>query len=289
VEEHFLPMMYDLVNRYQPDIMYADGEWDHDSDWWETKPWLAWLFNESPVKTDVLINDRYGNECRGKHGSYFICEYSGDVDGSCITDNPTHPWTAHEGMGGSFGYNRIDVYKPPEYFINLLFQSVAYGGHLELNVGPTGDGRISETQKNILFTIGNWLKVNGDAIYATDGYPFGLSRSCLNSNDSNAIKTCFTHKGTTVNAITSSWPHDPYYFDSLIVPSVDTQVSLIGYSGKISYSFDNNLQRFTIHVPSLTIDQLPSVYAWAFQISNVTNVILKDKQTAEPPFRTATQ
>ena len=44
-------------------------------------------------------------------GGFYVCEYGGEVSGSCISDNPTHPWTAHEGMGKSFGYNRIDEYK----------------------------------------------------------------------------------------------------------------------------------------------------------------------------------
>ena len=55
----------------------------------------------------MAVNDRWGNDCRGKHGGFFVCEYGGEVSGSCIPNDPTHPWTTHEGMGKSFGYNRI--------------------------------------------------------------------------------------------------------------------------------------------------------------------------------------
>ena len=96
----------------RPDLCAdTDGEWSYPSDHWKTKPFLAWLFNESPVKDTIAINDRWGNDCRGKHGGFYVCEYGGEVSGSCIGSNPTHPWTSHEGMGKSFGYNRIDEYK----------------------------------------------------------------------------------------------------------------------------------------------------------------------------------
>jgi alpha-L-fucosidase len=56
------------VTKYHPDVLYTDGEWDYPSDHWQTKPFLAWLFNDSPVKDTIAINDRWGNDCRGKVG-----------------------------------------------------------------------------------------------------------------------------------------------------------------------------------------------------------------------------
>ena len=120
INNTMIPDLKDLVLRYHPDVLYTDGEWSWPSDHWQTKPFLAWLFNESPVKDKIAVNDRWGNDCRGKHGGFYVCEYGGEVSGSCIADNPTHPWTAHEGMGKSFGYNRIDMYKPPSYFVRVV-------------------------------------------------------------------------------------------------------------------------------------------------------------------------
>jgi len=53
-----LPQLYDLVNTYKPSVLYVDGQWEHNSTFWKTLPFLAWLFNESPVKNEVAINDR---------------------------------------------------------------------------------------------------------------------------------------------------------------------------------------------------------------------------------------
>ena len=67
-----------------PDVLYVDGEWSYNSTHWGTRRFLQWLFNESPVRSTVAINDRWGNECRGKHGGFFVCEYGGEVAGSCM-------------------------------------------------------------------------------------------------------------------------------------------------------------------------------------------------------------
>jgi hypothetical protein len=58
---------------------------EHVSDFWQTKPWLAWLFNESPVNATVAVNDRWGSDCRGSHGGYYVCENGGYVAQSCFS------------------------------------------------------------------------------------------------------------------------------------------------------------------------------------------------------------
>ena len=76
VDEHMIPQMKDLVSRYQPDILWTDGEWDHTSDEWKSKEFLCWLFNESAVKNQVVVNDRWGKETRSKHGGIYTTEYN---------------------------------------------------------------------------------------------------------------------------------------------------------------------------------------------------------------------
>ena len=90
------PDLRDLVTRYLPDDILVDGEWENDSDFWETKQFLEWLFNESPVKDSVAVNDRWGNETRGAHGGYYVCEngaYSTFCNGSY--GGPAHPVSDH--------------------------------------------------------------------------------------------------------------------------------------------------------------------------------------------------
>ncbi|HPO09721.1 MAG TPA: alpha-L-fucosidase, partial [bacterium] len=55
VDQHMLPQMHDLVERYRPDILWGDGEWEHPSDICKTKEFLAWLFNESPCREYIAV------------------------------------------------------------------------------------------------------------------------------------------------------------------------------------------------------------------------------------------
>jgi alpha-L-fucosidase len=105
VDQHMMPQMKDLVNRYEPDIVWTDGEWDHPSETWRSTEFLAWLYNESPVKERVAVNDRWGKESRGAQGGYYTTEYDLVHDGEGIA-NPDHPWEECRGIGSSFGYYR---------------------------------------------------------------------------------------------------------------------------------------------------------------------------------------
>ena len=172
VEEHMLPQMRDLVLRYEPEILWPDGEWHHPSATWRSTEFLAWLFNESPVKDEVVINDRWGKECRGHHGGFYTSEYGGHTG---VAMGPTHPWEEDRGMGASFGYNRnetIDDYHSAKELIRLLVDTASLGGNLLLDIGPTADGRIPVIMQERLIQIGEWLIPNGESIYGSVASPY---------------------------------------------------------------------------------------------------------------------
>jgi alpha-L-fucosidase len=166
VREHFHPQFKDLVLRYQPALIFADGEWAHSSAEWKSEELLAWLFNESPCRDEVVINDRWGKDTRSRHGGYFTTEY-GEV-GADKKLNAGRKFEEDRGIGASFGYNRneaIDDYQTAYGLVCLLANQVARGGNLLLDVGPTADGRIPVIMQERLLEMGDWLKVNGEAIY----------------------------------------------------------------------------------------------------------------------------
>lgn len=53
------PQFKDLVTKYKPSVIFSDGEWDLSDTAWKSPELLAWLFNESPVKDNVVVNDRW--------------------------------------------------------------------------------------------------------------------------------------------------------------------------------------------------------------------------------------
>ncbi|CAG2065531.1 unnamed protein product, partial [Timema podura] len=74
VNQKTLPELYEIVNAYKPEVIFSDGEWTASSDYFRSKEFLAWLYNESPVKDTVAVNDRWGNDAKCQHGGYFNCD-----------------------------------------------------------------------------------------------------------------------------------------------------------------------------------------------------------------------
>jgi len=164
VTEHMQPQIRDLVESYQPDILWPDGEWEMTAEQWQSKEFLAWLFNESPVKETVVVNDRWGKGIRQQHGGYFTTEYEAEK-----TDLGK-PWEECRGMGFSFGYNQnedVSDYNSTHALVLMLINIVASGGNLLLDVGPDARGNIPVVMQDRLLAMGQWLAQNGEAIYGT--------------------------------------------------------------------------------------------------------------------------
>jgi alpha-L-fucosidase len=168
VTEHLFPQFKDLVTRYKPSVIFSDGEWDLKDSEWKSPELLAWLYNESPVARDVVVNDRWGSNTREKNtaSTYTTSEYGSGMDPNVI-------WEESRGIGHSYGYNRnekLEDYKSSHDLILALIDIVSRGGNLLLDIGPTADGRIPVIMQQRLTDIGNWLQVNGEAIYGTEAY-----------------------------------------------------------------------------------------------------------------------
>jgi alpha-L-fucosidase len=168
VTEHMTPQFKDLVTRYKPSIIFSDGEWDLSDTVWQSEALLAWLFNESPVKDEVVVDDRWGSNTRGKNtgATYTTSEYGSGMDASVI-------WEESQGIGHSYGYNRAEKlqdYKTSNELILMLMDIVARGGNLLLDIGPTADGRIPVIMQQRLTDMGNWLGRNGEAVYGTKAW-----------------------------------------------------------------------------------------------------------------------
>lgn len=172
--EHLIPMMKELIEKYQPATLFTDGEWEHPSSVWHAEEFLQWLYNESSVREFIVPNDRWGSETRGRLGGNFTSEYGVVIDGKTVQDiELDRPFEECRGIGGSFGYNRNEEladYLGPKELITMLCDLVSKGGNLLLNIGPNGDGTIPVIMEERLLQIGDWLRVNGEAIYCSRIY-----------------------------------------------------------------------------------------------------------------------
>ncbi|XP_067111496.1 tissue alpha-L-fucosidase-like isoform X1 [Osmerus mordax] len=214
-----LPELIHLVKTYQPELIWSDGDWEAPDTYWNSTHFLAWLYNDSPVKDVVVTNDRWGKGCYCKHGGYFNCadRYS---PGHLLN----HKWEKCQSIDlQSWGYRRnmrLDELMELPTIIKDLVTTVALGGNYLLNVGPSPDGILPPLFEERLRGMGAWLGVNGDAIYGSQPWRVQMENTSL--------PIWYTAKNTTVYAILLARPSE--YLLTLHTPITTpaTQVILLG-------------------------------------------------------------
>ena len=285
IEEHMIPQFRDVVTRYEPSLIFSDGEWDLEHTRWHSTELLSWLFNESPSRNEIVINDRWGKGIRHEHGGYFTTEY-----GAGMADD-SHAWEENRGIGHSFGYNRnepLENYMSGKELIWVLVDLVSRGGNLLLDVGPTADGRIPELQQDRLKELGSWLAVNGEAIYGTRTWKDSaqwtsgkrpaqeykqyrqqydiMELAGLEPNDGNARKQVFfTRKGDDLYCITSGYPKGHLRLQG-VQALKGSKVTLLGVSGYLNWKQQKD--DLVITIPAHTPEELTGRYAYTFKIES---------------------
>ncbi len=176
VDTHMIPQFKELVSKYKPTMIFADGEWNNSAEQWHSAELISWYYNT--VGDDAIVNDRWGT---GSDYGFKTPEYSAGI---AVTNRP---WAECRGIGRSFGLNRnepLSNYLTSDELIRHFVTLVAAGGGMTLNVGPAADGQIPMLQQERLLDLGKWLKINGEAIYASRPYkkqfemrPFSVSRT----------------------------------------------------------------------------------------------------------------
>lgn len=152
----------DLIDRYKPDLLWNDINWP-DFSKQEGEYSLPALFDYYyKAVPHGVVNDRWGADV---HSDFKTSEYQHMADSESAKF-----WENCRGVGFSFGYNELETQEhsfTPTSAIRYFVDVVSRGGNLLLNIGPKANGEIPEIQVNALRGIGDWMKINSDAIYGT--------------------------------------------------------------------------------------------------------------------------
>ncbi|KAJ8950182.1 hypothetical protein NQ314_008035 [Rhamnusium bicolor] len=255
-----IPEMKELVETYKPDILWSDGEWEATASYWNSTEFLAWLYNDSPVGEYVIVNDRWGRDTLCRHGDFFTCN---DRYNPGILQS--HKWENAMTIDiASWGFRReaklADYYTPLD-LISQIASTVSCGGNILINVGPTKEGTISPILEERLLQIGEWLSINGEAIYGTTPWTA--------QNDTLTWGVWYTSKGSAVYAIVLHWT---WYANTLPLSSVmglfddrNTKVTMLGNED------DGNLEWFlsdAVYIKFPDKSTVKSEWAWVLKIES---------------------
>ncbi|RXG67554.1 Alpha-L-fucosidase [Armadillidium vulgare] len=199
------------VNLYKPEIIWSDGDGEALDQYWKSKEFLAWLFNESPVKDFVVVNDRWGKGVPCHHGSFYTC-HDRYNPGKLLNHKWENCMTLDKSSWGFRREAKLQDYLTIHEVLTIMAETVSCGGNLLVNTGPTHDGRIAPIMEERLRQMGYWLGINGEGIYGTVPWQY--------QNDTYTPQIWFTEKNDTNNpavyAIVLNWPEE----DSLILGAV---------------------------------------------------------------------
>lgn len=188
----------EIVDKYRPKIVYFD--------WWiqhyAVRPYLqkfaAYYYNRAAQwGSDAVINY--------KHDAFLFGTAVPDVERGQFADVKPYFWQTDTAIAlNSWGYTARNDFRPAQDILCDLVDIVSKNGCLMLNVGPKPDGTITEEETAVLCRIGEWLKVNGEAIYDSRiwrNYGEGPTR-IVEGQFSDGIKKNFTSQDfrfTTAN------------------------------------------------------------------------------------------
>lgn len=296
--EHAWPQMKELVNTYRPDVFWTDGDWEAGDEVWKSKEFLAWLYNESPVKNSVVTYDRWGSNIRFRHGAVFTPEYQPDLD---FED---HYWEESRGMGFSYGYNREEDawdYNSTRSLVLQLVDKASRGGNFLLDIGPDEHGKIPPIMQERLLQMGEWLRINGEAVYNTqrwrtpsqwsegrrDYKPASSSGDLLlkltvDPDPGYAVKEIFFTYNAAANDLYAVFPRYPenrkLLIKDLSIPQ-GTDIRLLSMEEKLIWKQSG--EDIDISLPEYNPEKFKAPYAYAVRIRNAGRFYAKPKIRAD--------
>ena len=158
----------DLVNKYNPDIVYFDDTYLPLYPFSDTGLQIvAHMYNKSMAEhngeNQVVVTGKVLNDDQKKTIVW-------DVERGVPDKIQELPWQTCTCIG-SWHYDKHvyfnDTYKSATDVVRVLVDVVSKNGNLLLSVPVKGDGTIDPTERRIVGEIGDWMKVNSESIYET--------------------------------------------------------------------------------------------------------------------------
>jgi alpha-L-fucosidase len=164
-------------------------------------------------------------------------------------------WETCMTMATQWSYKPNDKYKSTRQLIHLLVNIVAKGGNFLVNVGPSPDGELPEPALERMKEIGQWMRINGDAIYGTRPIPpYKVGQVCL------------TKKGEKLYAIRLASEGQTAPPERIQIPPIKAAQSVKLLGAKTAVEWKVTPEGLAVTIPQDLRQSSPCQHAWAMEI-----------------------
>jgi alpha-L-fucosidase len=262
-KKHYLDRMTDLIDKYQPDLLYTDGHLPFED---YGLKMVSHLYNVSATQhggiTEAVYNSKLETDC---------------AIGTCLLDHERgvsdsispNPWQTDTCIG-QWHYKRGQRYKTAKKVIDLLTDIVSKNGNLLLNFPLPNSGALDWEELEVLDGITKWMDVNSEGIYGSRPWKtYGEGPSTKTEiksggfnedkrSDFTAEDMRFTTKGSTLYAFVQGWPGKEAVvkslgLDSTHEPGKIQHVSLLGYKGEVKWSQESGALRVRMPAEKISV------------------------------------
>jgi alpha-L-fucosidase len=284
--EKFLVNWYErnveLIDKYQPDMLWFDNGVDQRYlDPLKLRV-AAYYYNRAAQwGKEVSISTKKAAYAPGGNnlqtiGSIIDFEKIGSRSPAGIRPGA---WQVDHPIGTTWGYTSDMRVSGPAAIIDALVDTVSKNGVLLLNLSPKADGTIPPEQQDTLLAVGEWLGVNGEAIYGTHNWiKFGEG----GGRGQTGLNVRFTVKGETLYAIVlGNWTGGEVNIAPMAAGQVGAgkiaSVTLLGGVGELAFTHDAAGLKVTLPAAA------PCKYAYALKITGLKMNPSTNTRDGNPP------
>ncbi len=262
----WLALVTEVLFRYQPDLIWFDFELQAVIPPAYQQRMFAATYNwAAQARREISVAHKH----REIHAHTGLLDFERGREDRLVP----YPWLTDTSVGPWF-HQESEKFKTVDALVDVLIDIVAKNGCLLLNIGPRADGTIPEAGRRLLLGLGDWLRLNGEAIYGTRPWQVfgegptqqakggGFSERSDRPFTAEDIRFTQSKDGKTLYAVALGWPAQ----GRLTVRSLAavagpiTRVELLGSSAPLAWQ--QTAAGLTVELPVAR----PADHAFALRI-----------------------